>query len=151
MDKKYGFDYESYAVKETMSLADRELCDCATEACSSAHAPYSNFKVGAAARLRSGLIITGSNQESEVFPAGICAERTLLFYWQAHYVGDPIEAIAIASIPGVRECYPCGQCRQILLDTERRQGTPIRIIMCGEVSASVVSSAAVLLPFNFKL
>jgi cytidine deaminase len=151
MDKKYGFDYESYAAREAMSLADRELCDCATEACGSAHAPYSNFRVGAAARLRSGLIITGSNQESEVFPAGICAERTLLFHWQAHHVGDPIEAIAIASIPGVRECYPCGQCRQVLLDTERRQNSPIRIIMCSEASASVVSSATVLLPFNFKL
>lgn len=148
---RFSFDYENYAAREAMSAADRELCDRALEACGSAHAPYSGFRVGAAARLRSGRIIAGSNQESEVFPAGMCAERTLLFHWQAHHADDPIEAFAVASIPGERECYPCGQCRQVLLDTERRQGSPIRIIMCGEATASVVRSAKDLLPFQFSL
>ncbi|MDR2894967.1 MAG: cytidine deaminase [Alistipes sp.] len=157
MIKKLSFDYESYASRAAMTAGDRALADRAAGACSSAHAPYSRFRVGAAARLRSGLVITGSNQESEVFPAGICAERTLLFHWGAHHSGsdgspaDPIEALAIASVPGERECYPCGQCRQVLLDTERRQGSPIRIIMCGTESASVVASAADLLPFQFSL
>jgi cytidine deaminase len=151
MDKKYGFDYESYATRGEMTAADRELAEHALDACGGAYAPYSNFRVGAAARLRSGRIMTGSNQESEVFPAGMCAERTLLFHWQARHAGDPVEAMAIASIPGERECYPCGQCRQVLLDTERRQGSPIRVLMCSEVSASVVGSAKDLLPFQFSL
>jgi cytidine deaminase len=151
MKKEFRFDFESFAARADMTAADRELAAVATEACSSAHAPYSHFRVGAAARLRSGAIITGSNQESEVFPAGMCAERVLLFHWQGHHAGDPIEAVAIASIPGERECYPCGQCRQVLIDTERRQGSPIRIIMCSEASASVVASAGDLLPFQFEL
>ncbi len=151
MDNKYSFDYESYASRGEMSEADRELCDRATGACGSAYAPYSKFRVGAAARLKSGRILEGSNQESEVFPAGICAERTLLFHWQAHHSDDPVEALAIASVPGERECYPCGQCRQIILDTERRQGSPIRIIMCSDRTASVVVSAKDLLPFQFAL
>ncbi len=151
MKKEYTLDYESYDRRAAMSDSDRELCDRATEACGSAFAPYSNFRVGAAARLRSGIILTGSNQESEVFPATMCAERTLLFNWQANHSDDPIETMAIASIPGGRECYPCGQCRQVMLDTERRQGTPIRVIMCSESSASVVGSAKDLLPFQFNL
>jgi cytidine deaminase len=148
---RFTVDYETYGTRDEMSPDDRALADLATEACSQAHAPYSKFRVGAAARLKSGRVITGSNQESEVFPAGMCAERTLLFDWQAHHSDDPIEAIAIASQPGENECYPCGQCRQVLVDTQRRQGSPIRVIMCGDRSASVVGSAHDLLPFQFTL
>jgi cytidine deaminase len=151
MKKRHSFEYESYASRSEMPAADRELAGRALEACGGAWAPHSRFRVGAAARLRSGLVITGSNQESEVYPAGMCAERTLLFHWQAHHPRDPIEAFAIASIPGERECYPCGGCRQVLLDSERRQGSPIRIIMCSEWTASVVGSAKDLLPFQFSL
>jgi cytidine deaminase len=150
MKKQHIIDFEG-GTREALTAADRALADRATAATADAHAPYSHFRVGAAARLRSGAILTGSNQESEVFPAGMCAERTLLFHWQAHHAADPVEAIAIASLPGERECYPCGQCRQILLDTERRQGSPIRVIMCSDTTASVVASAKDLLPFQFAL
>jgi cytidine deaminase len=101
--------------------------------------------------LRSGKILCGSNQESEVFPAGMCAERSLLFHAGACHADDPIEALAIASEPSERECYPCGQCRQVLLDAERRQRSPIRIIMSGAGGATVVDSAVRLLPFTFQL
>ncbi len=148
---EFVFDYESYSGRAAMMAPDRELADLATEACGTAHAPYSGFRVGAAARLRSGRVLTGSNQESEVFPASMCAERTLLFHWQTHHSDDPIEAMAIASLPGERECYPCGQCRQVMLDTERRQGVPMRVIMCSDTTASVVGSARDLLPFQFSL
>ncbi len=151
MQKEYKFDYEAYESPANLPGADRELAGKALEACGLAWAPYSKFRVGAAARLRSGLVLTGANQESEVFPAGLCAERTLLFDWMAHHAGDPIEALAIASVPGERECYPCGQCRQVLLDAERRQGTPMRVIMCSDRSASAVNSVKDLLPFQFEL
>ncbi|MBQ8916239.1 MAG: cytidine deaminase, partial [Alistipes sp.] len=130
---------------------DCALVDEAVAATERAYAPYSHFQVGAAARLRSGRILTGSNSESEVFPAGLCAERSLLFYAQANYADDPIVTLAIASNPSERECYPCGQCRQVLVDVERRQKSPMRIIMYGGGSASVVKSAELLLPFTFIL
>jgi cytidine deaminase len=38
-----------------------------------------------------------------------------------------------------------------MLDAERRQQSPIRIIMAGGGTASGVESAEVLLPFTFKL
>lgn len=151
MKKEYKFDYESYEARAALPETDRELAEKAFEACHAAYARYSNFRVGAAARLRSGTILTGANQESEVFPAGLCAERTLLFNWMVHHAGDPIETLAIASVPAERECYPCGQCRQVLLDAERRQGSPIRIVMCGDSTASAVGSAKYLLPFQFEL
>lgn len=151
MKKSFQFDYEHYAVLSELPAADRELVEEAERATSASYAPYSKFSVGAAARLRSGRILRGSNIESEVFPAGLCAERTLLFHAAANCPDDPIETLAIASSPSERECYPCGQCRQVLLDTERRQGLPIRIIMSGHGSASVVDSAERLLPFTFSL
>jgi cytidine deaminase len=151
MNEKYKFDYEKWSRWAELPAAERELVERAREACGSAYAIYSNFRVGAAARLRSGLILTGANQESEVFPATMCAERTMLFNWMTHHSDDPIEVLAIASVPGERECYPCGQCRQVLLDVERRQSSPIRIIMSSDTSASVVASARDLLPFQFEL
>ena len=78
-------------------------------------------------------------------------ERTLLFYAQANYADDPIETLAIASNPSERECYPCGQCRQVMVDVERRQGSPMRVIMSGRGTATVLDSAARLLPFTFIL
>ena len=151
MEKRFSFDYEHYAALSELPEADRLLVAEAVQATRSAHAFYSKFRVGAAARLRSGRILRGSNFESEVYPAGLCAERSLLFYAQANHADDPIEALAIASDPSERECYPCGQCRQVLVDVERRQGVPIRIIMSGGGTASVVNSAETLLPFTFIL
>lgn len=151
MEKTFRFEYAHYDSPAQMSEEDRQLIDEALRATEGAYAPYSHFKVGAAARLRSGRIVRGSNQESEVFPAGICAERSLLFHTLAEYPDDPIRTLAIASSPSERECYPCGQCRQVLLDAERRQGSPMRVIMYGGGTATAVESAALLLPFTFRL
>lgn len=151
MEKQFRFDYEHYAALSALPEADRRLVSEAEQATARAYAPYSKFRVGAAARLRSGRILHGGNIESEVFPAGLCAERTLLFHAAANCADDPIESLAIASDPAERECYPCGQCRQVLVDTERRQGSPIRVIMSGGGTASVVDTAEKLLPFTFIL
>lgn len=151
MKKNFVFDYTKYESLADMPADELELTMKAKEAYQTAYAPYSHFQVGAAARLRSGKIITGSNQESEVFPAGICAERSLLFYHQAHTADDPIVELAIASNPDERECYPCGMCRQVIIDTEKRQGSPIKVIMSGADSATVVPSSKCLMPFLFEL
>lgn len=143
--------YDSYPSLEELPAEDYALVKEAEEATKSANAPFSNFHVGAALRLKSGRTFHASNFESEVYPAGLCAERSLLFYVEANYGNDIIEALAIASNPSERECYPCGQCRQVIVDVERRQQSPIRVIMTGAGSATVVDSAEKLLPFTFKL
>ncbi|MFR9565660.1 MAG: cytidine deaminase, partial [Rikenellaceae bacterium] len=131
---------------------ERQLLEEALAASARAVAPYSSFRVGAAVRLReSGEVVSSANVESEVYPAGICAERNLLFTVAANYAGAIIEEMAVASPSSSGECYPCGICRQTLIDTERRQGSPIRVIMGSTQSATVVESAESLLPFTFKL
>ncbi len=151
MEKVFNINYSHFDNISEMNTQDQQLIAEAKEMTKKSFAPYSNFCVGSAARLASGTIIYGSNVESEVYPAGLCAERTLLYYAQSNHSNDPIEAIAIASVPDEREVYPCGQCRQVLIDTERRQDKNIRVIMSGRNSATVVDSAADLLPFTFKL
>ena len=150
MTNKINISYEHCSIDE-LSPAEQEVVQAAFGATSKAYAPFSGFKVGAAIRLRSGKILTAANCESEVFPSGLCAERSLLYSYATNYAEDIIELMAIASDPSERECYPCGACRQVMLDAERRQQSPIRIIMAGGGTASVVESAEVLLPFTFKL
>ncbi len=151
MERVHEVKYRSIDDFTQLTAEERVLVERAKLAVNKAHAPYSSFRVGAAAQLASGTIVEGSNQESEVFPSTQCAERTLLYFAQSQYVGDAITAIAIASMPDERECYPCGGCRQALVDAERRQGSPIKVIMCGATTATIVSSAEALMPFSFKL
>ena len=143
--------YNHYNTLEELGAEDLALVREAEEATKNANAAYSKFHVGAAVRLQSGITLHASNFESEVYPAGLCAERSLLFYVEANYTKDPIVSLAIASDPSERECYPCGQCRQVIVDVERRQKSPIRVIMTGAGTATVVDSAELLLPFTFKL
>lgn len=150
MTNKINISYEHCSIDELLP-AEQEVVQAAFGATSKAYAPFSGFKVGAAIRLRSGKILTAANCESEVFPSGLCAERSLLYSYATNHADDVIELMAIASDPSERECYPCGACRQVMLDAERRQQSPIRIIMAGGGTASVVESAEVLLPFTFKL
>ncbi len=151
MKTKLEIEYFHADTLDELAADDRALVAEAEKAVKKAYACYSKFSVGAAARLRSGKILHGANSESEVFPSGICAERSLLYYAEANYPDDPIETLAITSDPSDRECYPCGACRQVILDVQRRQGSPIRIIMSGGGTASVVDKAEALLPFTFRL
>ena len=149
--EKLTIDYTRFKPVATLPAEDRMLVEKARLALETAYAPFSGFKVGAAVLMDDGEVFTSNNQESEVFPAGMCAERSLLYYVQANYSDRKVEAIAIASEPAEKECYPCGICRQVLFDAEKRQGAPIRVIMSGRHSATVVDSAKSLLPFTFEL
>lgn len=151
MEKTLAITYHHFDSLESLPKADKELVQAARKATEKAFAPYSKFRVGAAALLRSGEVVSAANCESEVYPSGLCAERVLLYHLQINHADDPIVAFAIASVPAERECYPCGSCRQTLLDAQKRQQSPIRIIMSSQESATVVDSAEELLPFSFKL
>ncbi len=151
MEKILNISYNHYAQLGDMPSCDQALVEEARAAAQSSFSPYSKFAVGAAARLASGAILRGTNIESEVYPSGLCAERTLLFHAAAIHPNDPIESLAIVSTSTDNECYPCGACRQSLVDAESRQNSQIKIIMAGADSATVVDSATSLLPFTFYL
>lgn len=150
-EQNFSFNFKHYNTHQELQTEDKAVVDKALEACKTSFSPYSNFKVGAAILLENGEMLVSSNQESEVFPSGICAERSLLYYVQANRKEIKILTLAIASDPNERECYPCGACRQVIVDTERRQKAPIKVIMCGKESATEVEKAELLLPFTFKL
>ena len=154
MLKKYEFEYEQLEHAGLLSISDQALLNAAIKATETAYAPYSNFKVGAAALLSTGEIILGSNQESTSFPVGICAERNLLNSIGSQYPNATILAMAISydplNKPSVEPISPCGMCRQSLLDYENRYQAPIKIILAGKSGpVMVLPSAANLLPFGF--
>ena len=73
-----------------------------------AYAPYSKFRVGAAALTRDGRVIEGVNVENAAYPLGTCAERTALSRAVTEGFGPgALEAIATTAAP-------CGGCRQWL-------------------------------------
>jgi cytidine deaminase len=142
-----------YASIEELDEQYRDLIKSAYEACSTSYAPFSKFCAGAAALLENGVIIRGSNQENIAYPSGLCAERVAVFYAGSSYPDIPVVAIAItASVAGtpVKEpVYPCGSCRQSLLQSERRSRKNIRIFMVGSGKIQMVESVKALLPLEF--
>jgi cytidine deaminase len=154
MQQKFEFVYELLDNKNSLSFDDQALLEKAKEATKTAYAPYSNFYVGAAARLSNGQIVIGSNQESTSFPVGICAERTLLNSVGSQFPDLTITTMAISYQPRDKEAIepisPCGMCRQSLLDYENRYGANIKIILSGmSGNVMIIPSAANLLPFGF--
>ncbi len=80
------------------------------------YSPYSGFKVGAAIRLASGPIVTGTNVENVSYGLTMCAERSALVRAVAEYgPAIRIAAIAVANLNGAA-CPPCGACRQMLAE-----------------------------------
>jgi cytidine deaminase len=88
------------------------LIAAAKQARENAHAPYSNFRVGAALRAKSGRVFTGCNVENATLGLTCCAERTAIF--KAVSEGERgFEAIAVVADTETLT-PPCGACRQII-------------------------------------
>ncbi|NJW55550.1 cytidine deaminase, partial [Salinimicrobium oceani] len=73
-------DLEVYDAEAELPQEVQDLMNKAMEAREKSYSPYSKFRVGAALLLENGEIVTGSNQENASYPAGLCAERTAIFY-----------------------------------------------------------------------
>jgi cytidine deaminase len=88
----------------------------AQKAAKNAHAPYSNFRVGAAVLLANGKIFSGCNVENASYGMTNCAERTAIFSAVAQ-LGPKIEVLAVTVVNdhGV-PCSPCGACRQVIYE-----------------------------------
>ncbi|MDR1331526.1 MAG: cytidine deaminase, partial [Tannerella sp.] len=115
----------------------------ATEAAGKAYSPYSRFQVGAVAVLSDGTLVTGCNQENAAYPSGLCAERVALFSAGAVYPGVAVKTLVLVAIlDGVVQdgISPCGACRQVLLETERRQRSPVTVMLCGRREVRIVDS-----------
>ena len=87
-----------------------KLTEQASAVRENAHAPYSQFRVGAAVLTPSGDVFTGCNVENASYGLTICAARAAVC--GAIAAGHKeIVAVAIATSGGHS---PCGACRQVL-------------------------------------
>ena len=136
-----------------LSKNDQELVQIAKDITSHSYAPFSKFSVGAAALLDNGIIVTGTNQENAAYPSGICAERTTLFYANSQYPNQGVNTLAIAARTEAdfidMPIAPCGACRQVMLETEKRYGHPMRVLLFGKKAIYEIKSIVDLLPLCF--
>jgi cytidine deaminase len=86
----------------------------AVEIMGRAYAPYSDFPVGAAARVDDGRLVTGCNVENASYGVGLCAECGLVSALHAGGGGRLTHAVCVDRNGEV--LMPCGRCRQLLYE-----------------------------------
>ncbi|EMQ99456.1 cytidine deaminase [Paeniglutamicibacter gangotriensis] len=92
---------------ETLRLA-------AVAAMERAYAPYSGFKVGAAALTEDGRMISGCNVENAAYGVTLCAECNMVGELFATG-GGKLRAFSCVDSSG-NPLMPCGRCRQLLFE-----------------------------------
>ena len=137
--------FENTNVCKIMAEFDRqELVAAACDVQKAAHAPYSNFHVGAAVRTASGKIFAGCNVENASYGLTICAERVAIS--AAVSAGEQdFSELAIATTDGIT---PCGACSQFL--AEFCEELPIFLIATGQDNAVREVGLNELLPDRFR-
>lgn len=152
-EKRLTIDYEEFSSAAQMLPEDQELVAAAIQAQEGSYSPYSHFQVGAALRLANGLIVKGANQENAAYPSGLCAERSAMFWAGANYPDVPMDTLAVAgSDHGVlceSPASPCGACRQVMAEYQKKHGRPLRIILVGSKRIRKFRCVDDLLPFIF--
>jgi cytidine deaminase len=98
------------------------LHEAAVEAMHHAYAPYSRFKVGAAALVDDGRVVVGCNVENASYGLGLCAECGLVSALHGSG-GGRLVALACVDQHGA-VLMPCGRCRQLLYEAG---GTGLRL------------------------
>lgn len=119
------------------------LIRMAEQARQNAHAPFSQFHVGAALLARSGKIFTGCNVENSSYGLTICAERNAIFKAYSHGVHDFTAIAVVSDDPGFTP--PCGACRQVLIDL----AGDIDFIMVNSKNQLKIMKLKRLLPYAF--
>ncbi len=139
---------------EELSVEEQHLIEQAIEATNRSYAPYSNFRVGACLLLNNGVEVIGCNQENAAYPVGLCAERTALFAAGVQHPDVPVKLLAIAARTPKGELQdepvtPCGSCRQVLIETEKRFGQEVRLLLYGRKRIFVIDGIRQLMPLSF--
>ena len=146
--------YLEYETPGDLPDPEHTLLQSAKQALSLSYSPYSKFRVGAAALLANGETVLGANYENASYPLCLCAERTTIAAAVSQYPEVPITHLAItvqnAGMAVDRPATPCGACRQVLAETERKNKQAIRLILRGQTGTVIVfSSSHDLLPLAF--
>lgn len=110
-----------------------------------AHAPYSDFKVGAALRTPAGTVFTGCNVENVAYPEGTCAEAGAIAAMCAAGEYTIAEVAVIADSPA--PVPPCGGCRQKLAEFAAPE---VRVMLATTSGETRVMTVGELLPGAFS-
>jgi cytidine deaminase len=139
-----------------MTDAER-LIAAARDAATRAHAPYSNFAVGAALLMTDGSIVTGCNFENASYGLSLCAETVAIA--TANAQGRLADIVAIGVIGGrlvegvpvgADPVGPCGRCRQVINEAAEIGGRDILVHCAGaEGDAIATYRLSELLPHAF--
>ena len=118
----------------------------ARNAFKNAHAPYSNFKVGATILTERGTLYHGCNVENASYGLTICAERNAIFAAvAAEGTSMRIKAVAVATERD-GPCAPCGACRQVIYEF----GPDAIVLFRGQTGTEQMAITK-LLPEGFRL
>lgn len=120
----------------------QSLIDLANEARRRAYAPYSNYRVGAALRTKTGRVFTGVNVENAAYPTSMCAERVAVF----KAISEGEHEFEVLALVTDNSGSPCGACRQVL--SEFGLDTTI-LIADGEGKLAKQTTVEELLPMAF--
>jgi len=118
------------------------LVAAASEVRDQAHAPYSNFTVGAAIIDAGGRVHVGCNVENASYGLSVCAERHAVAA-AVSAGGQGIEGLAV--VTGTSPpTSPCGACRQVLVEFG-----DFPVILANIEGERIVTSVGDLLPDAF--
>jgi cytidine deaminase len=119
-----------------------ELVQKAQEARTKAHAPYSNYFVGAALLGKSGNVYLGCNVENASYGLCNCAERTAVFKAVAEGEKEFLACAVVTRDGGM----PCGACRQVL-----NEFNPQMIIISADAEGKICLKTTLdqILPYAF--
>jgi len=126
-------------------MTAEELIAEARAAAANAYAPYSRFRVGAVAVDADGNHYTGANVENSAYGATICAEGSAI----SHAVScgaRRLDTVAVSCLDadGADGGYPCGNCRQLMLEFG------VRRVIVDTVEGPREHTLEELLPFGFR-
>ena len=109
-----------------------------------AHAPYSNFHVGAVIKGANGKLYAGCNVENASYPESCCAESSAI----GVMVADGEKKIAEVLVMAVADdlVTPCGGCRQKLREFA---GETVPIYLCSPEGLRHTITLGDLLPLSF--
>ena len=119
----------------------KTIVKAAIEVRKNAHAPYSNYTVGAAVETDDGTIVTGCNVESSSYGLTICAERAAI----CSAVAKGYRNFKRLAISSKGSGGPCGACRQFIWDL----CGDIPVIIIGEDGSTEELQSSKLLPRAF--
>ncbi len=149
-----NFSYSIFENIGELSESSQQLITAARKACDLAHAPYSQFRVGAAVLLQNDTILQGANQENAAYPMCTCAEQVALYHSAMQFPEVKVNALAIHVNVNNAISHPpspCGACRQVILEYEQKHRQDINIYISSLANEIYhFESIKALLPFYFS-